>query len=606
MIEMRDGVKMATDIYRPSLNGKLVTDPLPIILERTPYGKHLPSRTEVFANDLTNPKTREEVAEIFVKRGYIVVYQDTRGRYNSEGKFSKYLDDAEDGYDTCAWLVKQDWCNGKIGTKGFSYAAHTQAALASLNAPGLAAMFVDSGGFSNSYQGGIRQGGAFELKQATWAFRNAQESPEIANDPEKKKAFEEIDLKEWFKKMPWQKGNSPLSIAPEYESYLFEQWSHGNFDDYWKQAGIYAEGFYQDFPDIPQLYMSAWYDPYPRTASENYIGLSKTKKSPIYLVLGPWIHGTRSRSYHGEVDFGKSAILDNSIAKDYFEFRLSFFDYWLKGIKNDFQNESKVKIFVMGGGSGKKNSDGRLEHGGYWKKGNDYPFPGTKFTKYFLDEKGLLSAQNPPKKVKSLTYQYDPKNPVPTIGGAITSGRPLMEGGAYHQKEGEKFYGSKEPYQPISERKDILVFQTPVLEKDIEIAGPIESQLWISSDCPDTDFTIKLIDVYPPSDDYPEGFAMNLTDGIIRVRYRNSWEKPEWMKPGQVYPIKIEAFPTANLFKKGHKIRIDISSSNFPHFDLNFNTGEPEGQATHSKIANNTIYLGDKQASYISLPITSI
>jgi putative CocE/NonD family hydrolase len=184
------------------------------------------------------------VAESFVAHGYVVVYQDCRGRYKSEGDFVKYLSDGNDGYDTCAWILAQPWCNGKIGTMGLSYAAHTQGALGSAGAPGVAAMFLDSGGFSNAYQGGIRQGGAFELKQATWAFNNAEDSPELQRDPAKLAALRAIDIKDWFRRLPWKRGDSPVSIAPEYEDYLFEQWEHGEFDDYWKQPGIYAAGFY--------------------------------------------------------------------------------------------------------------------------------------------------------------------------------------------------------------------------------------------------------------------------------------------------------------------------------------------------------------------------
>ena len=287
MIPMRDGVKLATDIYLPAQNGKAANGRFPVILERTPYGKNIDSRAERNLATL-RPKSRAQVAGYFTRRGYVVIYQDCRGRYQSEGAFTKYTTDGNDGFDTCAWIVKQPWCNGRIGTMGLSYAAHTQGALGSANAPGVAAMFLDSGGFSNAYQGGIRQGGAFELKQVTWAFNNGLASPQVQADPSLLARMKAIDLKEWFRRMPWKRGESPLSLVPEYEDYTYEQWEHGVFDEYWKQLGIYAQGFYRQFSDAAMVHMSSWYDPYPRTATDNYIGLSKLKRGPVRLILGPW------------------------------------------------------------------------------------------------------------------------------------------------------------------------------------------------------------------------------------------------------------------------------------------------------------------------------
>jgi uncharacterized protein len=185
----------------------------------------------------------------------------------------------------------------------------------------------------------------------------------------------------------------------------------------------------------------------------------------------------------------------------------------------------------------------------------------------------------------------------------VTSGQPVMVGGAFDQREGPRFFGSRAPYRPLAERPDVLVFQTPPLEQDLEVTGPFTAHLWISSDCPDTDFTAKLIDVYPPNPDYPDGFAMNLTDGILRVRYRDSWERPSLMTPGTVYRIRIDAFPTSNLFQRAHRIRVDISSSNFPHFDVNPNTGEPEGRASELRVAMNRVYLDRSRPSHVVLPV---
>jgi putative CocE/NonD family hydrolase len=603
MVTMRDGIKLACDVHRPARNGKALPGAFPVILERTPYGKGIPSRSEISRRQPQPPRSRAEVAAFFAQHGYVVIYQDCRGRYHSEGVFRKYLDDATDGYDTCAWIVQQAWCNGRIGTMGLSYAAHTQAALASLHPPGLAAMFLDCGGFSNAYQSGIRQGGAFELKQATWAYNNALKSPSVTADPQRLAALKAVNLKQWFANMPWRPGHSPVSAAPEYEAYLFEQWTHGAFDDYWAQPGIYAAGSYAQFADVPQVHMSSWYDPYSRTATENYQGLATRKQGPVRLILGPWTHGDRSYTYAGDVDFGPTATLDDNLAPDFLTLRLRWFDRWMRGIENGVDAEPAVQVFVMGGGSGRRNAAGRFEHGGRWRQATSWPLPEARNTPYYLHANGLLTPDKPAAAVPPCTYRYDPKHPVPTLGGPISSGQPMMVGGAFDQREAPEFFGCRPPYRPLAERPDVLVFQTPPLAYALDVTGPIVAHLWIASDCPETDFTAKLIDVYPPNADYPDGYAMNLTNGILRVRYRDSWESPTLMQPGTIYAIRIELFPCSNLFAAGHRIRLDIASSNFPHFDLNFNTGEAEGLSTHARIATNRVYVDSDRASHVVLPL---
>ena len=599
MIRMRDGVRLATDIYQPTRNGG-PAGAFPVILERTPYGKTVVSRSELTAREPV-AKSRAEVARHLVSRGYVVIYQDCRGRYGSEGEFVKYLSDGLDGYDTCEWIVGQPWCNGKIGTMGLSYAAHTQAALACAGAPGIAALFLDSGGFANAFQDGIRQGGAFELKQVTWAYRAAVEGAQIAGDTVRSKALEAVDIAGWFARMPWKRGHSPLSAAPEYESYVYEQWEHGRFDAYWKQLGIYAAGFYDRFSDAPMIFMSSWYDPYPRSATDNFAALSKRKKGPVRLILGPWTHGDRSLTHAGDVDFGPAATLDGSLAADLPELRLRWFDCWLKGEANGVAAEPAVRIFVMGGGSGRRNAQGRMDHGGRWRSENDWPLPDLRPTPYYLRADGRLSPQRPGRGEQPLAYDFDPAHPVPSIGGTITSGEPVMRGGAYDQREGPRYFGCREPFLPLAARPDVLVFETAPLAADLELTGPLLARLWIASDGPDTDFTIKLIDVYPPNDDYPDGFAMNVTDGILRVRYRDSWEHPRPLRPGEVAAITVEAFPSSNLFKRGHRVRVDVSSSNFPHFDVNPNTGaETDGIR---RVARNTLYVDDRRPSHVVLPI---
>ncbi len=445
-VAMRDGVHLATDVYLPARGKRLARRRFPVILERTPYDKSAASRSERTAA-IERPKSRAEVAAFFVRRGYVVIYQDCRGRYKSEGTYVKYLSDGLDGYDTCAWILRQPWCNGAIGTMGLSYAAHTQAALGSAGAPGVRAMFLDSGGFSNAYQGGIRQGGAFELKQVSWAFSEGLNSAQLRGNPAKLAAMQSMDLRDWFRRMPWRRGASPLSLVPEYEEYIFDQWEHGDFDAFWKQLGIYAAGYYRQFPDAAMVHMSSWYDPYARTATENYLGLSRLKRGPVRLILGPWTHGDRELTYAGGVDFGPAAALDANLASDFLGLRLRWFDRWLRGIGNGVDSEPAVRIFVMGGGSGRRNSAGRLDHGGAWRHERDWPLPDTRWTPYFLGADRTLGARVPPR-AAALAYQYDPHNPVPTIGGCITSGRPIMVGGAFDQREGAGISRLASPISP--------------------------------------------------------------------------------------------------------------------------------------------------------------
>src|SRR5882762_3271312 len=278
-----------------------------------------------------------------------------------------------------------------------------------------------------------------------------------------------------------------------------------------------------------------------------------------------------------------------NLAEDFFELRRRRFDRWLKELASGVDEEPSVRVFVMGGGSGRHNRDGRLDHGGYWRSAVGWPLPQTRWTRLYLHADGSLAAA-PAAGSGAVDYAFDPHDPAPMVGGAISSGEPVMHAGAFDQSA-------------AALRSDVLMFATAPLDRELEVTGPGTVRLWIASDAPDTDFTAKLIDVFPPSADFPQGFAMNLTEGLLRVRYRDSWERPVPMVPGQVYAITIELFPIANLFGRGHRLRLDISSSNFPHFDVNPNSGEPEGEWQHPRIARNRIFADAARPSHILLPV---
>ncbi|WP_405563993.1 CocE/NonD family hydrolase [Streptomyces phaeochromogenes] len=599
-VPMRDGVRLAADLYSASPEPEATA--LPVLLERTPYGRRTQRGSDQDRSDAPVPRP-EDIARHFTEARYHVVRQDCRGRGDSEGTFVKYLGEGPDGADTIAWLRKQPWCDGRVVMTGVSYSAHVQAAAAAEGARGLAAMFQDSGGFSCAYDAGMRMGGAFELKQVTWALRHAVQSPEAAADPVLREALLRVDVPGWFGAMPWRPGCTPLRHLSAYEDFLLEQWRQDTFGDYYRTPALYGRGFYGRFPDAPSLHMGSWYDPYVRSTIENFTALRELKSAPSYLVMGPWTHGHRCETHAGEVDFGPRATLDGNLAPSYLEFRRRWFDRAL-GREDEGSAESgdlpAVQYFLMGGGDGRRDAAGRMRHGGAWRTDTRWPPTSTAPVALYLTTEGALTLDPPTTATASVTYDFDPHHPVPTMGGQVTSGEPVMTGGAYDQNAPDaRVYGAREPYLPLDSRPDVISLTTPPLQRDVVLAGPVSARLHISTTARDTDFTIKLIDVHPPNPDYPHGFAMNLTDGIVRCRFHRSYEKPELLTPGEVYEIEVTAPDTANRFAAGHRIRLDISSSNFPRFDVNTNTGEPEAAARRTAVAANTVHMDAERPSHV-------
>lgn len=632
MIPARDGAALATDIYFPAIGDDRLEGAFPVILERTPY---LKKSTRYYRK-----------GSFYARLGYVFAVQDVRGRGESGGAWFPFGEEAEDGCDSVEWLAGQPWCNGKVGTIGTSYAGSDQSALATLNPPHLAAQWISMGA-SNYHDCSMRHNGCLEQRFLVYAFRMAVTSRQAEADPTVRRAlidaFEHID--DWFRRLPLRKGNSPLALAPDIEQWALDIQNRGDYDEYWLRRGYAIERYWDESADVPTVFFGGWYDSYARATTTNFVELSRRKRSPMYLIMGPWTHGdvTCEASYSGEVDFGPEAALD-----EYHRPPLRFFDTYLKGLETGLESEPRVRIFVMGGTervavrprepasqepaqSGRRTEEGRLLHGGCWRSAESWPLPIAQPTPFYLCGDGRLQVKEslresrPELRSESLvsadlpsdcsTFEFDPRNPVPTIGGCISAALPLFDAGAFDQRG--RPVGSTRRYEynprpeffattdelPLAARNDVLVFQTEPLDEPVEVTGPVVAKLWVSSDCVDTDFTVKLIDVYPPGEDFPEGFALLLTDSIQRCRYRNSREKPELMTPGEVYKLEFELYPTSNVFATGHRIRVDVSSSNWPRFDVNPNTGEPLGRHRTMRIARNSVHHSAEHPSHVVLPV---
>jgi uncharacterized protein len=600
MVAARDGVRLATDVYVP-VRGAAIAGRFPTVVERTPYSK------DAVAGPL---------AEYFVRRGYAVVVQDVRGRYRSEGLWRATRDDGPDGADLLGWIAEQPWSNGKVATVGTSYAGATQHALAIENSPSLAAM-VPVDAMSNAGYYGIRHGGAFELRFFNWVFTlgNAtgtrasatglSQSPtgrlaaaRAASSPEAAPALEDLGARvlDYVRALPLRPGSTPLRFAPDYEAWLIEAMRHGDNDAFWSDLGSSVVDHVAEYQDVPVLHVTGWYDSWATpVANLNYVELAKAKRSPQRLLVGPWTHGGQGLSYSGIAEFGPVAAVDMNAL------RLRWFDRWLGDVRNGVDQEAPVRIFVMGGGDAHRTPEGRLFVGGAWRDEREWPLARAVDTHYYLHADGTL-APSPPLPAEPTRYSFDPRRPVPTLGGNVSSEGVLMARGAQDQRCRPDYWMCEDSL-PLSARSDVVVFQTPPLERDVEVTGRLIVELWASSDGTDTDFTAKLVDVYPPSRDDPAGVDLNVADSIVRARYRESLRAAKLLEPGQPVELTIEMYPTSLVFRKGHRIRLDISSSNFPRFDVNPNTGEPLNQNRRWRIAENAVYHDPRHPSRIVLPI---
>jgi hypothetical protein len=612
MVPMRDGVRLATDVYRPARGGRPLTEPRPVLLHRTPYDK---AETEATLGQ----------GRWFASRGYVFVNQDCRGCFASEGEVNFLVPEAEDGADTLAWIGRQPWANGQVGSLGTSWSGWTQTAMAALGPPGLAAMVPNMSG-ADAHESSVRQGGALELRFLAWAFWHSAYNRQAAltTRPFVTPALNlgAPPFSDWLERMPLRRGQTQLALVPPYERWALEILTRADYDDYWTHPSLNPRLHWDRFPDVPILFVGGWYDSYTRATFQNFAGLAARKRGPIRALVGPWTHGARTveLSHAGDVEFGPEAALPS-----FDELHLAWFDRWLRGVDTGLDHAPPLRIFVMGGGSGRRSGAGRLVHGGRWRDEREWPLARTRYTDYYLHEDGGLRPAPPAAAASSTTYRFDPARPVPSIGGNVSSlrdvlplprgmadpayagrgerTRDIMRPGGFDQREGPEFFGCRPPYLPLGSRPDVLVFETEPLAEPVEVTGPVEVVLWVATSALDTDFTAKLIDVYPPSPWYPLGYALNLTDGIQRLRYRRSRERGEPARPGEAMQITITCYPTSNLFMPGHRIRLDISSSNFPRFDVNPNTGEPLGRERRRVVADNTVFHERGQASRVVLPI---
>jgi putative CocE/NonD family hydrolase len=609
MVPMRDGVRLATDVYRPRVDGSMVLEPLPALLVRTPYDK-------------AGMEKVTEMARRLARHGYVVVVQDCRGCFGSDGELDFLVAEADDGRDTVAWLRGQAWCDGRVGMWGVSYCGWTQTAAAAAGAEGLAALVPTMSG-ANAHSSSVRQGGAMELRFIAWAFwhaaYNSQTELKRGAGVEAALTVSGPPFSAWLERWPMRRGATQLARVPAYERWAFDLLTGGDYDERWRQPGFNPLAHVESFTDAPTLLIGGWYDSYARATLELYEALSAAKRGPVKVIMGPWVHSGYEQPDAGDLWFGHDARID------FTALHARWFDRWLRDDDNGVDAQAPVRIFVMGGGTGHRGPGGRLCHGGRWRDEQEWPLARTRFTPYHLHGDGVLDVELPAQAESSTTYAFDPQHSVPSIGGSVSSFadfvplprrgerspiavvpewlREVLAPGGFDQRERPGVFGCSAPFLPLASRGDVLVFQSPPLAEAVEVTGPVVVHLWVSSSAVDTDVTAKLIDVYPPSEAYPEGYALNLTDGIQRLRYRDDPSRPVWLTPGEVVEATVTLFPISNLFAAGHRIRLDVSSSNFPRFDVNPNTGEPLGAERRTVVAQNTVFHDARRPSQLVLPV---
>lgn len=586
MMPMRDGVRLATDIYRPKTD-----QPVPVIFSKTPYNFNSWGDGE--------PRTRTyQRAYEAVQRGYAYVVQNERGRYFSEGDWDILGPPTTDGYDAFSWMEKQDWCNGKVGTLGCSSTAEWQMAVAALDHPAHAAMVPQGFGAGVGRvgrfheQGNWYRGGAQQMLFTAWlhsvqndAFR--PRVPEGASQEDLIRISRFFDLASEMPPVDWSEG---LNHLPVQDIIKHQHGSKGIYEEMirrkpsdpaWYKGGLYHD----DMPfGVPSFWFASWYDVSTGPNLELFNHVRKNAKDPDvannqYLVIAPTLHCAYTRATENTM-VGERSVGDARL--NYDEQIYAWFDYWLKGEQNDvLKNTPRVQYYTMGSN--------------VWQHSETWPPAAAEMTTYFLGSGGNANSLYGDGRLSSKPteggdidhFAYDPMNPVPSYGGNVCCTGNAVKGGAFDQ-------------QAMETRHDILVYTSGPLEEGIEVSGFIESTLYVSSDAKDTDFTIKLIDVYP------DGTAYNLDETIQRARYREGYDQEVFMEDGEVYKLEMTPMSTSNFFAKGHRIRIEISSSNFPRFERNLNTGGNNYDESKGVVAHNQIHHSADYPSQIRLPIVKV
>jgi putative CocE/NonD family hydrolase len=543
-IRLRDGVTVYADVYRPSREGRF-----PAIVVRTPYGVQR-----------ENSGIHDRLIS-FARMGYAVVNTDVRGRYESEGQWDPFRAEAKDGYDVVEWAARQPWSNGKVATQGGSYLGHVQWATLGEQPPSLVAAFPAVAS-TNLYKNWITQGGAFHLAfnfgwavvrmpfrimQPQWYFTGPDAAPELR--------YEKLLMHLPLETMD--------ELAFQHPVKHWRDWiAHDSYDAYWKAVSD-EEKFGK--VNVPVMTQGGWFDIFLPGTIDGFVGVrthgaNERTRSLTRMVIGPWGHGP-SRKY-GDLDFGPDA--DRTLV----QYEQRWQDFHLKGVKNGVDTDAPVQIFYMGINK--------------WRGEAEWPVPGTQSTRWYLQPGGKL-APAAPTGDGSTSYRYDPNDHVPTTGGNNCCGSPTIAG-PVDQK-------------PLDGRADIVRFTSDALKEPVTIAGPVAMDLHATTDGKDTDWMIKLVDVYPDGKAYP------MAEGILRARFRDGLDQPSPLTPGQAYRYTVDMVGTAVVFLPGHRIRVDITSSNFPQFDRNLNTGDPLGKGTQPRVAQQTIHHSAARPSAIVLPV---
>lgn len=567
-VKMRDGVVTRADVYRPASAGRY-----PVILQRTPYDKSLGQASYYALRPVRA-----------VSRGYAVVIQDVRGRFASDGKFYPMVQEVEDGYDSVEWCAAQPWANGKVGMWGPSYVGATQW-LAAVGAPPHLSCIAPSVTASNYYEEWFYRNGALQLGfDMAWILdsfavvellRKGSKSSETDKifdiaDHMDDRAFSYLPVGEF----PYFKGNA---------EYFYDWLAHPEQDEYWEKINL--ENHHSRI-SVPAFNIGGWYDIFLQGTINNFVRMKKMGKTREsrggQLVIGPWMHWGRGpwlEKLVGDLDFGHQA---SQKTIDLEGMTLDFFDRWMKGAgageSAGGASNAPVKIFVMGEN--------------VWRDENEWPLARTKFTEFYLHSDGSANTSHGDGELNQLTqgdekpdrFVYDPLDPVPSVGGALCCNVTFTAAGAFDQSCVEK-------------RSDVLVYTSAPLRKAVEVTGPVVLKLFASTSAPDTDFTGKLVDVWPC------GLAQNLTNGIIRARYRESRKRAKLVQPGRVYEYTVDLWSTSNLFRKGHSIRLEVSSSNFPQFDRNMNSERHPFREGNPRIAVQKVFHDRAHPSRLVLPV---